>query len=236
MSAIFNPLALMTLHTSALYRHDANGRILTINEPDGGNPAPRFFLGRTSVGNIWRFRADLSEGLVSELAILCQAEPVGVALHNPPRHMDAYMQLLGMHTPVGNVWMGPAYHFAQIQQPSRQLLAITEANAVCLQGRFEEFISELPTWQPFFGLVEDNQVVAICRSVRITADAHEAGVETLPEFRGRGYATAVISAWAHAVQALGAIPLYSTSWENLASQAVAKKLKLIQFGVDFHIA
>jgi len=34
---------------------------------------------------------------------------------------------------------------------------------------------------------------------------------------------------------MGAIPLFSTSWENAASQAVAKKLRLAQYGADFHV-
>jgi len=71
--------------------------------------------------------------------------------------------------------------------------------------------------------------------VRITPEAHEAGVESLPEFRGRGYATDVVAAWALLVKSLGALPLYSTSWENTASQAVATKLQLVQYGGDFHI-
>ncbi|MEC2525685.1 GNAT family N-acetyltransferase, partial [Bacillus thuringiensis] len=31
------------------------------------------------------------------------------------------------------------------------------------------------------------------------------------------------------------IPLYSTSWDNYASQAVARKLKLIDYGMNLHI-
>ena len=35
--------------------------------------------------------------------------------------------------------------------------------------------------------------MSVCRSVRITPAAHEAGVETLPEFRGKGYAQDVVA-------------------------------------------
>jgi predicted GNAT family acetyltransferase len=131
--------------------------------------------------------------------------------------------------------MGPAYRFTQYPEPSRPLLAITETNAEMLQGGFEELVAELPDWQPFLALVEDGRAVSVCRSVRITPEAHEAGVETLPEFRGNGYAKEVVAGWACLVHAMGAIPLYSTSWENTASQAVTKKLRLVSYGADFHI-
>ena len=71
--------------------------------------------------------------------------------------------------------------------------------------------------------------------MRITAAAHEAGVETLPALRRRGHAVNEVAAWADAVRRTGAAPLYSTSWDNVASQNVAAKLGLSLFGVDFHV-
>jgi len=73
------------------------------------------------------------------------------------------------------------------------------------------------------------------RSVRITPEAHEAGVETLPGFRGKDYAKDVAAEWARRVRGAGAIPLYSTSWENTASQAVTRKLRLACYGTDFEV-
>lgn len=227
---------LLSLHVQALFTHDERGRLLTINEPGGGAAASRFYLGRTAVGNLWRFHADLPMELVTELEALCAREPVVQDLRTPPLHLDAYTRLLEAHAPVAHVWMGPAYYFPQLPRPAHAVLAITEANAERLRGGFEELTEELPTWQPFVGLIEEERVVSVCRSVRITPAAHEAGVETLPDFRGRGYAKEVVGAWARFVHAMGAMPLYSTSWENSASQAVAKKLGLHRFGADFHIA
>ena len=79
------------------------------------------------------------------------------------------------------------------------------------------------------------RAVSICGSARITSRAHEAGVETHPDFRGRGHAVKVVAAWARAVREDGRIPLYSTSWENEASRDVARKLGLVQYGVTFHV-
>jgi hypothetical protein len=46
----------------------------------------------------------------------------------------------------------------------------------------------------------------------------------------------VVAAWAEAVRRSGALPLYSTSSDNLASQSVATKLGATPFGVDFHVS
>ena len=225
----------MSIHIQASFTHNAHSRLLVVNEPQGGAPAPRLFLGRTPQGNVWRFRADLPDILIEELDALCVDEPVGEDLHSKPRHFDAYVRILEAHAPVKDLWMGPAYQFTEYFEPSRDLLAITETNAEMLRGGFEELVAELPDWQPFLAIVEENRAVSVCRSVRITPDAHEAGVETLPDFRGKGYARDVVAGWASLVQSMGVIPLYSTSWENTASQAVANKLHLVPYGADFHI-
>ena len=96
-------------------------------------------------------------------------------------------------------------------------------------------VSELNSSQPYLAVIEDSQAVSICRSVRSSSRAHEAGVDTLTGYRRRGYATSVVAAWALAVCALNRIPLYSISWNNVASQGVARRLGLIQYGVDYHV-
>jgi predicted GNAT family acetyltransferase len=60
-------------------------------------------------------------------------------------------------------------------------------------------------------------------------------VETLEGYRGRGYAPMVVAAWARAVRETGRIPLYSTSRNNRASEAVARKLGLVQYGSDLSL-
>ena len=84
-------------------------------------------------------------------------------------------------------------------------------------------------------MLNGDNAVAVCASVRITDAAHEAGVETVPAYRRCGYATRVVRAWADAVSSMGAKPLYSTSWANLASQTVAKRLGLVFVGNDYQI-
>jgi predicted GNAT family acetyltransferase len=75
----------------------------------------------------------------------------------------------------------------------------------------------------------------VCGSVRISDRADEAGVETHPDFRGRGHALAAVWAWAQAVRNSGRVPLYSTSWSNMPSRRVAEKLGLVQYGTVVHV-
>ena len=227
----------MAIQVRALFTSDAELRLLLINEP--GNvvtPAPRFFLGRTPTGNLARFRADLPEKLVQELNALCVDEPLLQTFDEPPRHEKRYVQLLEAYGPVESVSAGPAYYFSKDTSPLRQPVVVTESNAEVLQGGFEKLLEELPLWRPFVALIEEGRAVSVCRSVRITTEGHEAGVETLPNYRAKGYAKNVVAGWARRVRAVGAFPLYSTSWDNRASQAVARSLRLRFYGADFHIS
>src|SRR5690606_39022022 len=96
------------------------------------------------------------------------------------------------------------------------------------EARFEES-------GPCFVAVEDGIAVSICASVRLTDHAAEAGLETHERYRGRGHAANVVAAWARAIRDTDRIPLYSTSWANHASRAVARKLGLIAYGSDLSL-
>lgn len=235
---MLNDLRLMNLHISAGFTQNARTRLLFVNEPENAViPAPRLFLGRTREGNVWRFRADLSEKLCEELDALCANEPpLEAEFTELPRHLETYIRLLESNAPVKDISNGSAYQFTNDIAPLNHLTLVTEDNSEILHGGFEKLIEELPAWQPFVALAKKNRAVSVCRSVRLTSEAHEAGVETLPEFRGNGYAEEVVSEWARLARIAGAIPLYSTTWENTASQAVARKLGLKCFGVTTNIA
>lgn len=127
----------MTSHVEALFTHDAAFRLQGVNEPWANQaddvPAPRFFLGRTGAGNIWRFRADLPTPLVEQLEGLCVNEPVTPNLSERPKYFEAYMRLLEAHHPIRHVWQGPAYHVVVRQaRVSGSCVQITTTNAEIL--------------------------------------------------------------------------------------------------------
>ncbi|HJM75756.1 MAG TPA: GNAT family N-acetyltransferase [Dehalococcoidia bacterium] len=86
-------------------------------------------------------------------------------------------------------------------------------------------------------MVEGDRAVSICFSSHRPGTAPgsgvEAGVDSLEGHRRRGYATRVIHARAAELLRQGRVPLYSTSWDNSAARAVARRLDMRLYGVSW---
>ncbi len=225
---------LMGIYADTCFTYDARGRMLRSNEPreEARRPAPRLYLGRTRAGHVVRFGAAVPEALARRLqAIIDGQSPVG-DLHAPPVAPAELREALARQAPITMESEGPAYRFpASIARPG-EVVRLADANRALVRETYPWLYEELADWQPCFAVVRDGAAVSVCFSSRIGAEAAAAGVETLPAFRGRGYAAAVTAAWGAAVREAGRIPLYSTAWENLASQGVARRVGLIIFGAE----
>jgi predicted GNAT family acetyltransferase len=81
----------------------------------------------------------------------------------------------------------------------------------------------------------DGRAVSLCASVIAVDEAHAAGVETLPAYRQRGLAADAVAAWAGAVLRMNATPFYGTTFDNLASQGVARRLSMKLEGSEFSV-
>jgi len=112
---------------------------------------------------------------------------------------------------------------------------ITTANVAVCQRYFPWTAAHLDDLQPCRAVVADGDAVSLCFSSRNATEACAAGVFTVEEYRGHGYAPVVVASWANAVREMGRVPFYSTAWDNLASQAVAQKLGLVLYGADLSI-
>ncbi|CAG7599997.1 hypothetical protein PAESOLCIP111_00358 [Paenibacillus solanacearum] len=226
--------ALMELHAEAMFTHDADMRLRMMNEPwPGEAAAPRFFLGRTTEGrSVWRFRYDVPSEIVQRLESLCTDEPAVSDFETKPKHAEAYMELLQGE----RFTMGPCFHIPVETASKMPVVQLTSENIAShrLDG-FEWLAAEIGYVQPCMAVVRQSHVASVCRSVRISPLAHEAGLETLEPYRGNGYAAAVVAEWAKGVRARGCVPLYSTSGDNASSQRVAQKLNLSFYGVNFTI-
>lgn len=229
-----NPLNLIDLQARTLFRHDTASRLAAINEPIE-RPAPRLFLGRTRAGNIWRVRHDLPGWLIDELEASLSAEQVARDLQEPPVSLQCLLDVLERHAPVERIWQGPAWYVPPTVTASAETEAVVVSDLELLSATFGGSAESWVESAPCLAIVRDDRPVSACFSARTSNYASEAGVETLPGHRRRGYASAVTAAWAREVRALGRIPLYSTSWDNLASQRVAQRLGLVLYGADLHI-
>jgi hypothetical protein len=78
--------------------------------------------------------------------------------------------------------------------------------------------------------------VSTCGTVRRSVHGIEAGVDTLEDYRRRGYARRAVAAWCRAVRQENLIGFYSTSWSNEASLALANSLGLMPFAVEFSVS
>lgn len=232
-------LELLEAQIDALWTHDTDGRILRVNEPDG-DPAPRFFLGRTREGNLWRFRNDVPADIVQRLEQLAALEPVTDDVRAHPVNFKAFCDVLRAHGEVQETYAGPAYHFpADISRPANAV-AITATNADLLSTLIPvSDIANVPraltVRTPWIVILDQGIGVASCFSARLTASVAEAGLWTDEAFQRRGYGSDATAAWACAVRDMGRIPLYSTDWENLASQGVARRLGLRMYASDWSL-
>jgi predicted GNAT family acetyltransferase len=99
----------------------------------------------------------------------------------------------------------------------------------------QQWLPDIAIGHPFFAAIEDDRAVAVCTTVIASQDAHEAGVETIAAYRGRGFAADATAACACAVWKLGAAPLYATTFDNISSQRVAQRLSLSPVASEFSV-
>lgn len=231
----------MALRSEVMFTQDVRGRLLLTREPSGA-AAPRFYLGRSRHGNLWRFRADLAPEQIRDLARLAAREAALPEDGSAPARMQAFRDVLERDVPISFEHRGPAFRFpaAVLEGPktdgvSPGTVQIDASNRERLRDVFPEWMAEIPERCPCFAVEEAGRVVSQCCSARcLRGRGAEAGVETLEASRGRGHAVRVVRAWARAIAEAGAHPFYSTGWENTASRAVAARLGLIQVGEDLH--
>lgn len=213
---------LMNMHIDVLYQQTAAGKLTVINEPPF-EEAPLLFLGLTKDGVIQKYSENVDDLLKKRLkdVITTQQDELLVGLINQ------ISKRVGLHA----FSMGPTYVFPEVKEIEEQVIVITEDNKELLKEDFRFTFLDFQVKQPCTVIIEDGRVVSLCCSARQSNEAAEASVYTMSNYRGKGFGTAVTKAWAQQVQVLGKTALYSTTWDNFASQGVTRKLGLRQYGV-----
>jgi hypothetical protein len=207
---------------------DARGRIVASQEPNA-RPGPRFILIRSKSECAWAMAADIAQNIAIEVERLAREEPPLRDFKDAPVHAVRYAAIFG-----GQIYAGPAFTFPEEIPHLGEVTTISELRL--LERHFHGWTAEeIPERSPIMAVMHDGYPVSVCFCARKTDEAAEAGLETAAEFRGQGFAPRVTAAWARAIKESGRVPLYSTSWTNTASLAVARKLVLVQYASDWSV-
>ena len=211
-----------------------SGRIVSTREPQGTR-GPLFILVRGLSSCAWAVRADIPDDVAVELDRIARDEPPATDFRHAPVCADRYIALLRdriKRVPEAKIHEsdGPALEFPDSLAASGDVIVIDDERL--LEPNFRGWVAgEIKAGcGPLLAIVENNHPVSICFCARRSEVAAEAGVETVESHRGRGLAPLVT-----AVRASGRIPLYSTSWTNHASLAVARKLNLSAYASSWSL-
>ena len=167
----------------------------------GSTEQARFVIRRHPGGALRYYRHDLPAPVRERLAALPDEEAHG----NP----DAVKAILAADARCQDVFIGVSGVF--VKRPEQ-----TEfVDVVRREGQFVILAGDKPVSAAF--------------SVRENEAAAEVAVETADAFRRRGFGRQVTAAWAYHVMAQGKVAFYSYAEGNLASQALARSLGVVQF-------
>ena len=219
----YNLYELLQLHFDCMYTYE-DGKMAYENEPWGSmTEAPLLAVGQTVDGElVYRFgrraNADFIDTALPyltccdfDIANLCRILQCGAE-----QELCFYRSDETVRTGDNNCRM------------------LTCADVELLEATFKGFGEELSVAQPYFGCFCDGKVVSICRSVRI-GRGHEAGIETLHEYRRRGFAYELLGLWENEVRRQGSIPLYSADIANAASIGLARKAGFKQYAHGYSL-
>jgi hypothetical protein len=217
-------------HAATLFDIDADGRLTILNEPEP-DPAPRLFVARARGTALLRLRADVPAGVAGRCERAVEDLPRWDGDESDGTAYSALREALAGMGPVTAESCGPAFRFPADPAGCTDdgTLVIDGTTAHLLEPHFPYTRSVLAARAPVVGVVRDGAVVSACFCARRRPAACEAGVATIEAFRGRGLATVAVRAWRRAAEAAGMTPLYSTSWDNLASRRVAARLGLVAY-------
>ena len=240
-------LALLRLEAQTLFSLDTRSRIVHVNSPDNG-PAPRLYLAGCASGNILYLRNDVGDETAATIARLAAEEPPLSEPASNALHIDQYRQLLGAgDSPTeswpGLIWTVPSErafaHAARLIRSDTSagddLLARLRADGMSSALIDMGFTALSEFWPPWCVAMDGGDIASIAFTVAQNEKAAEAGLATMPAFRGRGLGAAATAGWASHPE-LGARALfYSTSRANTSSQRVVERLQLRFLGASLRI-
>ena len=237
----FNPRdieeQLISERHNLLFRTNAAGELIGANEPAEADtqPAPAIYICYAKGRFLLKHGVGVHESWIKHLKeVLRRLDGIVVV---PYTEIEALIRKSALnHVEIAEIEIGSAFYIPQTPATTSDVFEITQWNRDVLEPHFGYTHRHLDQLQPCIAKAIGDKAVAICRTVRRSSFGLEGGVDTVSEFRKRGFGTETVAFWASKVWALGLIPCYSTQWENKASLALARKLAMIQYATDISVS
>jgi len=171
--------------------------------PVPGRDSALFSVSRHPTGYAAFFRYDLPRNVRRQIAAL---DPEAALQDH-----EAVRRILARFAPCDTIFAGKGYYFARRPSPAEF------PDAVYHNGCYVITI--------------DGKPVSWAWTADGSEQAAELAVETTPKYRRRGYARQVVAAWATHVLEERKVAFYSHEVGNIASEALANSLSVVQYTV-----
>ena len=234
--AFSDSLDLLQAQISTLFILDNAGDLRAVNEEATDLNVPYVFVGRTASDVLIRFRNDIQRTMRIQLVDLLNrgSRPGLDAAPGLTGDVCRLFEREGFE--LDSIWEGPAYSFAYTGSQTTTTIEIDESNYNILEAHFSDLTNQVCSVRPCVVVARNGVAVSACWTARRSNLAAECGVETAEGFRNQGFAALAVGAWAGLTIGRGLMPLYSTSFDNRASMALARHLGLVHYATDFHVA
>jgi hypothetical protein len=226
---------------------ERSGRISMRNDPDR-SPAPMFALFGCASENIFAVRADVTDGVATQLMGLASLEPPFVDRSGASRRLDRYIELLLRDALPPKPRLGVTYilpndityrHDVRLicsdSAEGKGLYANLAANGVPAGLAEMGFTDVSEFWAPWCVALQGSEVASVAFAARLSKTGASLGLATSPGLRGKGYAAAATAGWARMPTLRSRALFYSTDQTNISSQQVAARLGLRFLGASFEL-
>ncbi len=238
MGDAVSDLELLAVEIDTLWACDGQGRL--VRQRDSDTPPPYLVVAVAAEGRLAVVSEAVPDALAASLVALAAGGPIGAPRKQPPGLDSWASQLAASMGPV-RLSSGPSYvaTSAPVASSPATILVSDGSRPYARQLQAPEGAGwEEGEWGdlldgrlgPWAMAEVEGEIVSICFCARLTDVAAEAGLRTEPDCRRKGHGAAVTAAWAALVMATGRHAFYSTSADNLASQATAARLGLRPIG------
>lgn len=238
-------LRLLRIDIDTLFVMSATGRIVRQNDPDR-SPGPRAFFIGCPDGNLARARHDVDDGIAEKILDVAAKEPPWRDSDAMPGCASAIVELLSAQPESLSTALiyklpkdlGSEHRAAIVRGDSpdgRTMLAHLADSGLPQYMQDAGFTSVADFWEPWCAALDGGEIASMCYAARLSDKGAEAGVYTLPKYRGHGLAAAVTATWASMPALTNRALFYSTNTSNRSSQRVAARLGLRRIGASFSI-